>query len=60
MKSMQKMVRVYQLGEEVDDAVFWAAKSPQERIKALETIRNANFLSDGTQRRLQRIYRVVK
>lgn len=43
-----------------DTKAFWAAKSPQERLQALELNRQIFFAYDPTTARLQRVLEVVE
>ncbi|TDI87276.1 MAG: hypothetical protein E2O77_13540 [Caldithrix sp.] len=58
---MEKVVRKIKLNEAQSDFVFWQSKSYQERLQALETIRQEYITwKYGHYPRLQRVYRVVK
>ena len=48
--------------EEADDAdkAYWHSKSPQERMAALELMRQINYGYDPTTERLQRVLEVVE
>lgn len=37
---MEKVVHKYNLGEEPNDLEYWLTKTPQERLSALEKIRD--------------------
>jgi len=43
------------LGEEPDDRAYWLSKTPQERLAAVEFLRQVMFGYDPTTERLQRI-----
>ena len=43
------------LGEDADDRAFWRAKSPAERMKALELMRQIVYGYDPATTRLQRV-----
>ena len=48
--------------EEFDsmDIAYWKSKSPSERIKAIELMRQINFGYDPSTERLQRIFTVTR
>ena len=61
MRKIQSVVKKYKFGEEPTDFNFWQTKSVDERVSALEMLRDQILRNqDGTRQRLQRIYRVVK
>jgi len=51
---------VVDMGEDSDDLAFWLAKTPQERMAALEHLRQVNFGYHPTELRLQRVFEVVE
>jgi hypothetical protein len=59
-RKMSMLVAKHKLGEEPNDADYWADKSPNERIIALEILRNQHIDQNGLSTRLQRVYRVIK
>ena len=48
--------------EEADaaDKAYWHSKSPQERVEALELMRQINYGYDPTTERLQRVLEVAE
>jgi hypothetical protein len=48
------------LGDESDDKRFWLSKSPEERLRALELIRQVIYGYAGTSPRLQRSFEVAE
>ena len=54
--------------QDVDDVLFWLTKTPDERMAAIEFIRQQTFafnsptINEGqsAQPRLQRVYRIIK
>ena len=59
--AIDKVVTKVRLDEQSSDLSFWLSKTPQERIAALELIRNEyNRGKYGSDIRLQRVCRVVK
>ena len=46
--------------EESEDKEYWYAKTPQERLQAVELMRQINYGYDPTTTRLQRVLEVTK
>lgn len=67
---MEKRIKIYDLHDSQqyeDEKQYWAKKTPEEKLHALEVIRKTGYklLSnsenfDGNQQRLRRVLRVVK
>jgi hypothetical protein len=59
---MEKVVRKYNLGEEPNDIEYWLSKSPIERLKALEKLREdyVRIFLNGNRPGFQRVYTVIK
>lgn len=59
---MEKVVHKYNLGEEPSDMQYWLTKTPQERLSALESLRDLyiKLTNNGIKSRLQRVYTVIK
>lgn len=51
---------VVSLHEADDDVEFWRTKTPQERLRALEFLRQTLYGYDHTTARLQRVLTVAK
>ncbi len=51
---------VVSLTDAPDDRKFWFSKTPQERLEALELLRQLNYGYDPTTARLQRVFEVVE
>ncbi len=51
---------VISLSEESDDKEYWHAKTPQERLEAVELMRQINYGYDPTTVRLQRVLEVAQ
>lgn len=51
---------VISLSEESDDKEYWHAKTPQERLEAVELMRQINYGYDPTTIRLQRVLEVAQ
>jgi hypothetical protein len=50
-------VRVSRMGEEPRDLTYWLTRTPEERLAAVQFLRN-QYAEPGA--RLQRVYRIVK
>lgn len=48
------------LSDESDERAYWAAKTPQERLAALEFLRAVNYGYDPSTARLQRLLTVAQ
>lgn len=57
---MERVVNIVGLRESQSDLAFWLTKTPQERIAAIEILRQQYVRLQGIQPRLQRVCRVVK
>ncbi len=59
---MEKSVRKFKLGEEPSDLAFWLTQSPQQRLSALEELRDLTIklTHNGIKPGFQRIYTVIK
>jgi hypothetical protein len=56
-----RVAKVYRASEQPKDRKYWLTKTPEERVAALEEIRNEHHAGDDESvRRLQRVYRIVK
>ena len=51
---------VISLSEESDDKEYWHTKTPQERLEAVELMRQINYGYDPTTIRLQRVLEVAQ
>ena len=58
----RKMLSVLSSFEEADevDKAYWHSKTPQERMAALELMRQINYGYDPTTERVQRVLEVVE
>ena len=56
---MQKTIRVLNQQDKHSDRDFWISKSPEERIGALETLRQQYIKLHGLPQRLQRVCRTT-
>jgi hypothetical protein len=52
--------RVDSLFDESDEKAYWRTKSPVERLRALELLRQIHYGYDPATARLQRIFEVTK
>jgi hypothetical protein len=65
---MEKIIRRIQFGEELKPYLYWLTKTPQERIAALELLRQQIYLfyNNGQNKQqhprteLQRVFKIVK
>ena len=53
---MEKTVKIININDNTVDAEYWATKSSQERIAALEFLRNQMLTKNGIRQRLQRVF----
>lgn len=59
--AIEKVVTKIRISEQPRDLAFWLSKPPQERLAALELIRQEyNREKYGPDNRLQRVCRIVK
>jgi len=57
---MDKKVVVLQAqGEGSDEKAYWASRTPEERLQALEVMRQIAYGYDPTTTRLQRVLEVI-
>jgi len=57
----KKKIEFFALNAAENDYKFWMTKSPQERIYALEYLRNQHLTdSNGNRQRLQRVLTITK
>ena len=59
-KMDKSALSVASISEETDDKEYWHAKTPQERLEAVELMRQINYSYDPSTTRLQRILEVVQ
>ena len=60
LKMDKSSLSVASTSEESEDKEYWHAKTPQERLQAVELMRQINYGYDPTTTRLQRVLEVVK
>jgi hypothetical protein len=53
----RQVVKISKLGAEAPNYEYWLTQSQEKRISAIEFLRKQY---DGTQSRLQRVYRIVE
>lgn len=56
---IQKHIHVTEHNSTEADKAYWKTKSPEERMAALEFLREQYIRTHGLSQRLQRVYRVV-
>ena len=54
------VISVRSLSEESDEKAYWHAKTPQERLEAVELMRQINYGYDPTTTRIQRVLEVTQ
>ena len=59
-KMDKSALSVASISEETDDKEYWHAKTPQERLEAVELMRQINYGHDPATTRLQRVLEVVQ
>lgn len=57
---MEKVVRRIGLYEDQSELTYWLGKTPQERLAAIEILRQQYVRLKRIQPRLQRVCRIVK
>ncbi len=59
---MEKVIRKFNLGEEPNDLAYWLTKTPQERLTALEAIRDLTIrlMNNGIKPGFQRVCTIIK
>lgn len=59
-KMDKSALSVASISEETDDKEYWHAKTPQERLEAVELMRQINYGYDPATTRLQRVLEIVQ
>ena len=59
-KMDKSALSVTSLSEESDEKAYWHAKTPHERLKAVELMRQINYGYDPATTRIQRVLEVVQ
>ena len=60
-RKIAQVSKTYRASEQPKEREYWLTKTPEERLAALEEIRNEHHAGeDESERRLQRVYRIVK
>ncbi len=60
LSKMERVVRIIPMRAPQSDRAYWMSKTPQERIAALETLRQQYVQLQRIQPRLQRVCRIVE
>lgn len=55
----KKAITISSLREESDEVAYWHSKTPQERMEAIEVMRQIIFGYDPATTRLQRVLEIV-
>jgi hypothetical protein len=48
------------LGQEPDDRAYWLSKTPEERLEAVELLRQIHYGYDPSTERLQRVLTILE
>lgn len=56
----KSVVTVGSLTDDSDERDYWRQRTPQERLIALETMRQINYGYDATTARLQRFFEITE
>ena len=56
----KSVIEVVPLSQADNDKEYWLSKTPQERLEALEFVRQVFYGYDPATTRLQRVFEVVK
>ena len=56
----KSVLSVIALSDESDEKEYWQAKTPQERLEAVELMRQINYGYEPTTTRLQRVLEVAQ
>ena len=59
-KMDKSVLSVTSLSEESDEKTYWQTKTPQERLEAVELMRQINYGYDPTTTRIQRVLEVTQ
>ena len=59
-KMDKRAFSVASLSDEPDDKAYWLSKSPCERLRAVELMRQVIYGYDPTSARLQRVFEVAE
>jgi hypothetical protein len=60
LKLNKKTFSIGSLDEEPDERQYWHSRAPQERLNAMEIMRQMNYGYDPVTTRLQRFIEIVK
>lgn len=60
LKMDKTALSIVPLEAEGDDVIYWRSRTPNERLEALEFLRQASFGYDPATARLQRVLEVVE
>ncbi len=58
----RKAFKIKNIHDDDSDYKYWMSKTPQERLEAVEIIREHYFglINDGVKPRLQRVYTIIE
>ena len=57
---MERVVKIVKLRDQQSDLEYWLSKTPQERIAAIEILRQQYVRLQHIKPRLQRVCRIIK
>lgn len=57
---MEKVLKIVDIEEAGFDAAYWATRTSEERISALERLRSQKVIKNGVRQRFQRVCRVIE
>lgn len=56
----RQSIKIYKLGEEPKDHIYWLGRPAAERISAIEFLRKQQHPENGPDSGLQRVYTITK
>lgn len=60
LADMERVVRIVDKGNVPSDKSFWLKRTPQERLEAVEFLRQQYMSNTHAEQRLQRVCRIVE
>jgi hypothetical protein len=56
----KKAITISSLREESDEVAYWHSRTPQERMEAIEVMRQIIYGYDPASTRLQRVFEIIE
>jgi len=56
----KSVLTVSSLSQQSDDKAYWLSKTPEERLQAVEILRQLNYGYKNSSERIQRVFEVVQ